>query len=166
MSSPIFTWWRLLIHKNVTKPMMTRFFSSIVVRVDRPCLMLTRGKFSPTGFITGWPIVNITTTGAKTAQPRTTPLVGIPDGQKIVLIASNFGKSQYPAWYYNLKKKPVATIHHKGMTTDYRAMEVSGIEWQKYWQMALETYPGYRDYSERAGRSIPIMILEPIENNQ
>jgi len=143
---------------------MTRFFSLIVVRVDRQFLVLTKGKFAPTGFIAGWPIVNLTTTGVKTGQLRTTPVVGIPDGQKIILIASNFGKPHHPAWYYNLKKNPIATIANKGATIVFKASEASITEQQKYWQTALAIYPGFMLYADRAGRRIPIIILEPLED--
>ena len=54
----------------------------------------------------GWPIIQLTAIGAKTNRPRTVPLVGLPDEENIVLVASNFGRKHNPGWYYNLKAHP------------------------------------------------------------
>jgi deazaflavin-dependent oxidoreductase (nitroreductase family) len=154
---------RRSIRKLVAYPFVTRLFAPFIARVDRPILRLTKGHFSPSGFIAGWPVINLTTIGAKSGLPRTTPVIGIPDGQKIILIATNFGKANNPAWYYNLKSNPNAAVSFQGRSVNYTAIEANESEREICWQMADATYHGYSQYRRRAKRTIPIMILEPEE---
>ncbi|MCX8062559.1 MAG: nitroreductase/quinone reductase family protein, partial [Anaerolineales bacterium] len=100
-------------------------------------------------------------------QPRTTPLLPILDPtqpHKIALIATNFGQERYPSWYFNLKKNPLAECTINGERKTYRAREAEGMEYQQYWQLAEQTFFGYRLYRQRIRkRLIPILILEPSE---
>jgi deazaflavin-dependent oxidoreductase (nitroreductase family) len=106
--------------------------------------------------------VTLTTTGAKSGQPRSVPLVGLPDGENIILIASNFGQTHYPAWYHNLRASPKATLTLKGRTGYYWAEEVSGEVREAYWRQAVALYPGYAAYERRVGaRHIPVLRLTP-----
>jgi deazaflavin-dependent oxidoreductase (nitroreductase family) len=90
------------------------------------------------------------------------PLVGIPDGERLVLIASNFGQAHHPAWYHNLKKNPQATVTIGTHTGDYAAHEAQGAEYARLWQKAVSLYSGYAAYKERTGgRAIPIIVLTP-----
>lgn len=70
---------------------------------DLPVLRLSRGRYSVTSLLAGLPVVTVTTIGAKSGQPRSLPLVAIPSGEAVILIASNFGQAHHPAWYYNLR---------------------------------------------------------------
>jgi deazaflavin-dependent oxidoreductase (nitroreductase family) len=108
-------------------------------------------------------VVNLTTIGAKSGLERTIPVIGIKDGQKIILIATNFGQAKNPAWYYNLKSTPNATVSFQGRTNIYRAYEASETERERYWQIAEATYPGYHQYRQRTHRDIPVMVLEQEE---
>jgi deazaflavin-dependent oxidoreductase (nitroreductase family) len=154
--------WRRLLQRQVSLPVLTKVFSLFLARIDRPFLRFTSGRFSPSSFISGWPIVMLTTIGAKSGQVRTTPLIGIPDVEKIILVASNFGQKQFPAWWYNLRRNPQASLTYQGVTRPFKAHEATVEEYEKYWQLAIATYPGYSAYKERAGRKIPILVLEPI----
>jgi deazaflavin-dependent oxidoreductase (nitroreductase family) len=154
--------WRRFVEYLVSLPAATRFFSIFVARVDLPILRLTKGRFSPSGFFSGWPIVTLISIGAKSGQPRITPLMGIPDRQKIILIASNFGRTNNPAWYYNLKSFPEVKLIAWGGERAYRAYEASAEESERYWRLAVSTYVGFKLYRERASREIPIMVLEPV----
>ncbi len=90
------------------------------------------------------------------------PLIGIMDNEKIVVIASSFGRAHNPGWYYNLKAHPECNVLFKGKSGKYMAHEAVGDEYEKYWQMALAYYAGYEKYKERAAhRHIPVMVLEP-----
>jgi deazaflavin-dependent oxidoreductase (nitroreductase family) len=152
---------RRLIQRFVSIPAVTRFFLPFIAQIDLPLLRLTKGHFSPSGFIAGWPVVSLTTTGAKTGQPRTTPVIGIPDGPRVILFATNFGQNKNPAWYYNLKFNSSATISYQGRINVYHAYEADGSEREHYWRMAEATHLGYRQYRQRARRAIPVMVLEP-----
>ena len=112
-------------------------------------------------------IINVTTTGAKSGLPRTTPLIAILDEQnpqQFALIASNWGHKHYPSWYYNVTANPRVTCTIKGETKDYTAAEVSGADYDRFWGYAKNTYVGYALYKERVGkRSIPIILLTPVQ---
>jgi deazaflavin-dependent oxidoreductase (nitroreductase family) len=158
------SYWRKLVTYFVSQPIVTRFFSGFVARVDLSILGLTKGRFSPSGYFSGWPIVTLISIGAKSGQPHATPVMGIPDGQKIILVASNFGRAHNPAWYYNLKSHPDAVIITGSGKHTYRAHEASTTEFERSWKLALNTYRGFNLYRERASREVPIMVLEPALN--
>ncbi len=150
-----------LIHSFLMWRPVTAFFAPRVHRLDKTILKLTRGKFTPSEIL-GWNIIQLTTLGAKTGQPRTMPLIGLFDGEKIALIASSFGRKHNPAWYYNLKAHPECQVQSSQRTGAYIARETEGDEYKKYWQLGLSYYEGYEKYKERAShRHIPVMLLEP-----
>lgn len=153
--------WNRFVHRFLSRPIITRFFSRFVSQADILSLRLSKGKFSPSQIIAGWMIVTLTTTGAKSGLPRTTPLIGIKDDRQIILIASNFGRHNHPAWYYNLKAHPIASINLNGLSATYLAHEVSEEDYDKIWQIAIATNPGYDSYRQQTHRKIPIFILEP-----
>lgn len=131
-------------------------------RLDRLVLRLTGGRTTAVGLLAGLPLITLTTIGAKSGQLRSVPLVGIPDGDQLILIASNFGQEHHPAWYHNLVKTPHATVSLRGMTRDYAAHEVTGAEYERYWQRAVSLYAGYAAYKTRTkGRQIPVLVLKP-----
>ena len=127
---------------------------------DRPVLHLSRGRYSLTSALSGLPVVAVTTIGAKSGQPRSMPLVAIPDGEHVILIASNFGQQHHPAWYYNLRVHPEVQLTYEGKTVNYLARETDGIERERCWQRAVDVYSGYTRYKERAGqRQIGVFLL-------
>ena len=150
-----------LMHHFLMLKWVSAFLAKGLYRVDKFLFRLTRGRFVITRFA-GLPIVQLTTTGAKTKQARTMPLVGIPDGERIIVIASNFGQRHHPGWYYNLKANPVCLVRFDGRSTNYIAHEAMGSEREIYFQLAILYYAGYQKYKERAApRQIPVMVLEP-----
>jgi len=142
---------------------VTAFFAPRVHRLDKALLSLTRGRLTASEVL-GWNIIQLTTIGAKTSQPRTMPLVGLFDGNAIALIASSFGREHNPGWYYNLKAHPECIVRFSGRSKTYIARELQGEEYERYWQLAVSVYTGYDKYRERAAhRHIPVMLLEPRE---
>lgn len=142
---------------------VTRFFSLILPGIDRRIIKWSQGRASLTSLMTGFPIVTLHTTGAKSGQPRTSPLVGIPVGERYVLIASNWGQLHHPAWYRNLLVHPQAALTIDGVRHEYLAHEATGTEREECWRRAVEVYAGYEAYRERAGnRVIPVMVLVPV----
>ncbi|QQS45662.1 MAG: nitroreductase family deazaflavin-dependent oxidoreductase [Acidobacteriota bacterium] len=138
------------------------FFARTLHYIDRNLMKATGGRFSLPGILAGIPVVTVTTTGVKTGQPRTVPLVAFGDGEKVILIASNWGQKHHPAWYLNLRADPHATVSVDGRNGRFIAREAGDDERDKYWEMAYSLYFGFRLYRQRAGdRKIPIMILEP-----
>lgn len=141
----------------------SKLASRLLPRLDRAVLRLSGNRFTVSSAMSHVPVVMLTTTGAKSGQPRTVPLLAFPDGEKVALIASSFGNTKHPAWYLNLRANPRALLTFHGQPArPYIAREVSGAERELHWQRAARAYPGYNAYRERAGgREIPVLLLEP-----
>ena len=150
-----------LLHHIVTIRSISMFFAPRMHSMDFWMLKLTRGKYTLSE-LAGWTVVQLTTTGAKSGQQRTMPLIVTTDGEKIGLIASSFGRKNNPGWYYNLKANPICYVNHKGESICYEAREVEGDEYEKFWRMGTSVYSAYDAYKERAShRHIPVIVLEP-----
>ena len=150
-----------LIHQFIMLRPVTAFLANKIHLIDKLVLKLTGDKHTLSEFA-GWNIIQLTTIGAKSNQPRTMPLVGLFDGQKIALIASNFGRKHNPGWYYNLKANRYCAVSFKGKSGEYVARETEGEERERYFQMAVSQYAGYQKYKELAThRHVPVMVLEP-----
>jgi deazaflavin-dependent oxidoreductase (nitroreductase family) len=151
-----------IVKRITATPIVTRLAQPVIASVDRVILRLTRNRYSLTGLMMGTTIITLTTVGAKSGQPRSVPLVALEDGEKIVVIASNFGQMKHPAWYYNLRAHPEAALTLRGRTSVYVAHEADPDEQEHYWAQAISVYPGYAAYQVRASeRRIPIFVLQP-----
>jgi deazaflavin-dependent oxidoreductase (nitroreductase family) len=141
----------------------TRAFSSIASRALPPVDALFSGrKRSLSSLGTGFPLCYLTTTGRRTGKARTVPLLHVADGERVVLIASNWGRRDHPAWALNLGAHPEALVVVDGVERRYRARRASPEEQRRYWEAALRFWPGYDDYRARAGRTIRMFVLEPV----
>jgi len=137
-------------------------FARTLHPLDRLLLRLSGGRVSVPGVLTGLPVVMLTTIGAKSGQPRTVPLVGLRDGDKVVLIGSNFGQTHHPGWYYNLRAHPEATLELPERSGAYLAREATPAEREIYWRRAANLYVGFPAYQQRThGRRIPVIVLTP-----
>jgi len=153
--------YQKVVHRFLMLKPVSAFLSKVLHHADTFLLRITRERYTVSQII-GLPIIQLTTTGSKTGQPRTIPLVSLPDRDDIALVASNFGQKHNPAWYYNLKANPECEVHYKGRARKYIARETSGDEYEHYLLIAISYYAGYEKYKERAApRHIPIMVLEP-----
>jgi deazaflavin-dependent oxidoreductase (nitroreductase family) len=152
-----------LVQKIASSPAGSRFFARYAHHFDRLIYKLSVKRTTLTSMLTGLPVLVLTTTGAKSGLPRTNPLLVIRDPQNpavLALIASNWGQPHHPAWYFNLKANPRASGVLEGYSCIYIAHETQGDEYNHYWNLACEIYPGYALYKARAGeRHIPIMLL-------
>jgi deazaflavin-dependent oxidoreductase (nitroreductase family) len=137
------------------------YMKRIAPRLDPPLLRLTGGRVSSVYPV---PVLLLTTTGAKTGLPRTLPLLYLDDGDDIVLIASNYGKTSHPAWYRNLVANPKVEVLAGRKSGTYAAAEITdAAERDRAWDLALDMYAGYGDYEGRAGRrTIPLVRLSRI----
>ena len=151
------------LHRVVMLRLVSAFFSTRLHHIDDMVLKFTKGRHTLSE-IAGWPIVQVTTIGAKTGKSYTLPLIGLIDGEKIALIASSFGRQHNPGWYYNLKAFPECEVQFNGRSGKYAARETAGEEREKYWNLAVSYYKGYDLYAIRAAhRQIPVMVLEPVK---
>ncbi|NJN43902.1 MAG: nitroreductase family deazaflavin-dependent oxidoreductase [Anaerolineae bacterium] len=154
--------WRRVIQRLAATRLAGWFLSRWLPTLDQYILRRTDGLQTAATYLTGIPSITLTTYGAKSGQPRQCPLFSIPDGERVILIASNFGSTRHPAWYINLRANPEAILTLNGVDIAYSAREVSDPERQTYWDQAVQFYPGYQAYKHRAGkRKIPILVLTP-----
>jgi deazaflavin-dependent oxidoreductase (nitroreductase family) len=109
----------------------------------------------------------LTTTGARSGEQRTTPLMFHRDGDRYVVIASKAGAPDNPAWYHNLQAHPVAMIEvgaESGTETlEVRAHDAEGEERERIWADRVAIAPGFQEYQEKTSRRIPVVILERTE---
>lgn len=144
-----------------TRP-VTWLLARTIHRIDAAVFRATGGRTTAGALLTGLPLITLTTTGAKSGRPRTVTLVGIPDGARLIVVASNWGQAGHPAWYYNVKANPrVMIVGRDGPPGRlYVARELEGDERAAAWARAVALYPGYQGYAARAGREILMILLE------
>jgi deazaflavin-dependent oxidoreductase (nitroreductase family) len=164
MTKKVPAWQRIFQQFFALRP-VSWLMARILHHADLLMLRWSRGKISFAQF-SGLPIIELTTTGAKSGKQRTLPLTGLPDGEKYILIASNFGQTHHPGWYYNLKANPECAVKKNGHSGVYIAREANEQENQHYYDIAISYYIGYAAYKQRAGeRKISVMILEPKDSS-
>ena len=114
------------------------------------------------GELNGLPVVILTTRGASSGAIRKAPIMRVVDGQKYVAIASYAGNPKHPAWYHNLVAHPDAQIQDGASVIAVRAREAAGKEKERLWALADSQNTAYADYRAKAGREIPVLVLEPV----
>jgi deazaflavin-dependent oxidoreductase (nitroreductase family) len=113
------------------------------------------------GSFEGAPVLLLTSTGAKSGQRRTTPLMYMPDGERMVIFASKGGAPTNPAWYHNLRANPSATVEVGSDTVEVDAAVTSGEERARLFKRQAELYPQFAEYAEKTTREIPVVALTP-----
>lgn len=137
-------------------------FSKTLMPADRVIRRLTRGRTTAPEVLAGLPVLFVTTTGRKSGQPRTAPLIAVPCGDSLALLGTNFGQTSTPAWVFNLEADPSATVVYKDVELALRARPATDAERDEVWAASKAVYPGYDKYRERiTGREIRIFVLEP-----
>ncbi|HEX3542410.1 MAG TPA: nitroreductase family deazaflavin-dependent oxidoreductase [Acidimicrobiales bacterium] len=111
------------------------------------------------GNFEGSPMLLLTTTGAKSGTPRTTPLVYLADGDRYVIFASKAGAPTNPDWYHNLRAHPRVTVEVGGETFQADASVADAEERDGLFNRQVEVMPGFADYQRATSRIIPAVIL-------
>jgi deazaflavin-dependent oxidoreductase (nitroreductase family) len=156
--------FRRLVRATAAWKPLSLFYSHTLQRMDMLVYRLTRGRATFASWVAGLPIVMLTTTGRKSGRRSTLPLVALPEGDRLVVIASNYGQRRNPAWYYNLCDNPRATVCFEGVTREMLARELEGDERERHYARGIEIYPGWTQYKRRAAhRRIPVLELTPVE---
>ncbi|HEV8634289.1 MAG TPA: nitroreductase family deazaflavin-dependent oxidoreductase [Chloroflexota bacterium] len=112
------------------------------------------------GPFAGRPMLLLTTTGAKSGQPRTSPLVYTTDGDRLVVIASKGGAPTNPAWYHNLLAHPEVTLEVGTERFPARATVATGQERERLFTAQAAMMPGFADYQRRTTRQLPVITFE------
>ncbi|HEX3511284.1 MAG TPA: nitroreductase family deazaflavin-dependent oxidoreductase [Solirubrobacteraceae bacterium] len=111
------------------------------------------------GAFADMPILLLTSTGARSGERRTTPVVYLRDGERLVVFASKAGAPENPAWYHNLRAHPEVTVEVGSDTLEMRAEELHGEERDRLFAQQVEALPQFADYAERTERVIPVVAL-------
>jgi deazaflavin-dependent oxidoreductase (nitroreductase family) len=109
----------------------------------------------------GVSILLLTTTGRKSGQARTTPLIHARDGDDYLVVASKGGAPQHPQWYLNLAAHASAQIQDRSDHIDVTARTASEDEKARLWAIVTEQWPNYDVYQSRTDRVIPVVVLSP-----
>jgi deazaflavin-dependent oxidoreductase (nitroreductase family) len=117
---------------------------------------ITSGPFA------GRSLLLLTTTGAQTGEPRTTPLAYHRDGDRLVIVASKGGAPAHPAWYHNLRAHPEVTVELGPDTFRARAVVTDDAERRRLYDQRVEKMPAFADYEKKTTRKIPVVVLQRI----
>jgi len=112
------------------------------------------------GPFVGAPLILLTTTGAKSGRPTTTPLVYTKDGDRIVIIASKAGAPKHPSWSHTLKAHPTPTIELGKEKFQARAVISTGAERERLFNAQAKAMPVFVGYQKNTTRQIPVIVLE------
>jgi deazaflavin-dependent oxidoreductase (nitroreductase family) len=108
----------------------------------------------------GRPVLLLTTTGARTGQRRTTPMMYIPEGDRLLVVASNAGAVKHPDWYRNLVANPEVTVEVAGETYQATAVPLAGEERDKVFADIAGRFTFFADHQAGVERAIPVVALE------
>jgi deazaflavin-dependent oxidoreductase (nitroreductase family) len=141
----------------------TRAFLRIAPRfapqLDRLAFRLSGGRFMVSdGRV---PALVLHAVGAKSGQPRDTPLACMPDGDAFYVVGSNYGKPAHPAWSANLLAHPDVAVTHRGTRRSVRARLLDADEKAAVWPRLTAVWPNYDRYVELSGRDLRVFRLEP-----
>ncbi|QBJ95860.1 nitroreductase family deazaflavin-dependent oxidoreductase [Rhodococcus sp. ABRD24] len=126
--------------------------------VDRRLLERSKGRYTVLGPI-GAPTVLLNTVGRKSGQRRTTPLLYIRDGDRLVVVGSNFGQQHHPAWTSNLLAHPAVSVTMAGRDIPVLATEVTGEDKDRLYQQFIELAGAYAVYQGRTDRNLRMFAL-------
>ncbi|THC55126.1 nitroreductase family deazaflavin-dependent oxidoreductase [Streptomyces sp. A1499] len=107
-------------------------------------------------------VLILTTTGRKSGEPRSTPLIYRPYGDAVLVVASNGGADAPPLWYRNLEANPEVQVQIKGDRYTARARTATPDEKPDMWRTMVATWPAYEEYQTKTERSIPVVVLDRV----
>ncbi len=142
--------------------MPTDFALKTMNAVHRVLLKASGGRIGWDAW--GMPVLELTTIGRKSGQPRSTMLTSpLQLGDTYVIVASRGGDDHHPAWFLNLRDNPDVTIKVKGTEQRRRARIASAEEKAELWPKLTADHKNYEGYQRRTSRDIPLVLLEPVD---
>lgn len=127
--------------------------------IHRGLYRLTNGSIGAK--LGGRPMVLLTTTGRKSGKQRTIPLQYMKDGDDIIVVASNGGNANHPAWWHNINANADVTAQIGKKKMRARAVTANAGERARLWPILVDYYPGYQGYEDETERTVPVVILRP-----
>lgn len=132
-----------------------------VPQMDTFVHRVTRGRVLPSSLY--MPALLLTATGRKSGLPRTVPVATIPHGDSLIIIGSNYGRDNHPAWSSNLLANPEATVEYRGKTFPVKARLADAEEKAQLWPKIIRQWPHFDTYTERSGRDLRVFVLDKLE---
>jgi deazaflavin-dependent oxidoreductase (nitroreductase family) len=128
-------------------------------KLNVPLYRLSGGRLG--GKVGRAPVLLLTSTGRRSGQQRTAPVLYLKDGERLVVIGSNAGNKKAPAWSLNLKANPDAEVEVGREHSLVRARVTEGEERAELWRKMNEQYAGFDAYDANTSRDIAVFVLEP-----
>jgi deazaflavin-dependent oxidoreductase (nitroreductase family) len=129
-------------------------------KLNIPLYRLSGGRIG--GKVGNAPVLLLTTTGRKSGQKRTAPVVYLADGERMAIINTNAGNAKVPAWSFNLLANPEAEVEVGRRRIPIRARLAEGEERADLWRRHNEQYAGFDYYETKLEREIGVFVLEPV----
>lgn len=129
-------------------------------KLNVPLYRVSGGRIG--GRVNRAPVLLLTTTGRKSGQKRTAPVVYLEDGENVVVINTNAGNARVPAWSLNLQANPAAEVEVGRRRYPVRARVAAGEERADLWRRHNEQYAGFDDYQVKLDREASVIVLEPV----
>jgi deazaflavin-dependent oxidoreductase (nitroreductase family) len=107
-----------------------------------------------------FPVLLLTTTGRRSGQPRTTPVIYVRDGERLVISSEQTGQQRPASWPLNLQSDPRVTVRLGARTDPYRGRPAAADEVERYWPALLWAWPAHETYRARSGVR-HVFVLEP-----
>ncbi|WP_328600718.1 nitroreductase family deazaflavin-dependent oxidoreductase [Actinomadura physcomitrii] len=151
--------------KGMDSPIVPKILK-VMARLNIAAYRATGGRVGGTwrvgsAFRKGVPICLLTTKGRKTGRPRTQPLLYMPDGERVIIVASQGGLPKHPLWYLNIRADPRVTIQVKRDVRRMRARTASSEERAALWPRLVSVYADFDKYQSWTDREIPVVICDP-----
>jgi deazaflavin-dependent oxidoreductase (nitroreductase family) len=108
----------------------------------------------------GTQTILLTTTGHRSGEARTVPLIYGRDGENYLVVASKGGADEPPAWYVNLQADPVVEVQDHGDVFKARARTATDEEQARLWPVMTKEWPAYDEYQTKTDRKIPVVVIE------
>lgn len=137
-----------------------RLGPGVITRIDRFFYRSTGGGLLSLGS-RAFPTLLLTTVGHKTGRLHSVPLLYLETAGGWAVVASNYGRSEHPAWSTNLLANPTASIEKDSQVLAVRARLLSEDEKLIIWPDLLELFNGWQQYEDETQRSIRVFLLEP-----
>jgi F420H(2)-dependent quinone reductase len=128
-------------------------------RLNVPMYRLSGGRIA--NKVGDGPVLLLTTTGRKSGEPRTAPVLYLARGDAMVLIDTNGGNEKLPGWSHNLRAKPTAEVEIRRERTTVTARVAEGAEREELWKACVAQYAGFDDYTKWLKRTPLVWVLEP-----
>jgi F420H(2)-dependent quinone reductase len=128
-------------------------------RLHTAVFRLTKGRIG--GRVVGAPVLLLHHTGAKSGKERISPLLYMPDGDRVVVVASKGGYTKHPGWFHNLMANPDTAVElpREGKVSVH-ARKAEGEERAELWPRVVKLYSGYENYQQSTDREIPVVVLD------